>query len=748
MSDSRDLPPAGWFPDPEGSPRQRYWDGTAWTTYYHSPEAAPAFGPPDAAAVVAGSSPRTRRRRRVQAIVGGSVALVLAATSAIVFVVVPSLTAGVNGAIHDDPEWEYAYTDPMLDLAADHEFEVPADYDLVALSEAEAAKENPDFVAGEYSSDGFAFEVFFDAAFTKHADVTVVQTRAGDEISIYPNDPDSGWTAGDHEQRQIADAYGEWSLHEEYFIMRKLDRDGSRLDKPVVTRFTVEEDLDTPRVTFGMPENDGDITFSWEPVEGASNYLIVTSSAAKLNSSRDYTVLGETDGTTWSSAESSVAYNEHAPWVGEQNSAMMMFSGASVDEIEGGDSAAGDDAEYDYGVIATDGTRYSRYESHDALEAAGSLPYKVAENAADALKRWEADGYVHGIENVQTTIPFTSLDGSTRSTAAYVPPTGLLEFDDRWVLPLMGRGTNLGEWVALSKASVPDISAAIEQYNALASAAAPPTGMPTFTTVSAPVDEVAKGVREAPETTYPVYGSTPFTRFLARHLIAQTPVIDVSDYAGEPGVPEVIDAVYEAIEQNPYVINVAGMRPNSDGSTLTISYTHTADEAEAIQKSIHDQVTAVVGSVVRDGMSAAEKVTALNDWMTSNAEYDHAALNAKNTSFGGGVPMGFENAWNAKGVLVDGIGVCASYAYGFNALANAAGVETVVVTGDVQVGGGHAWNKVEIDGTWLAIDVTWNDSPQGNRYLMINDSQFVDEATRAESTDWMIDLKVADYATP
>lgn len=34
-----DTPPAGWYPDPQDSSRQRYWDGTSWTE--HTAEANP-----------------------------------------------------------------------------------------------------------------------------------------------------------------------------------------------------------------------------------------------------------------------------------------------------------------------------------------------------------------------------------------------------------------------------------------------------------------------------------------------------------------------------------------------------------------------------------------------------------------------------------------------------------------------------------------------------------------------------------
>ena len=92
--------------------------------------------------------------------------------------------------------------------------------------------------------------------------------------------------------------------------------------------------------------------------------------------------------------------------------------------------------------------------------------------------------------------------------------------------------------------------------------------------------------------------------------------------------------------------------------------------------------------------------------------------------------------------------MCASYAAAFSALANAAGVETVVVAGDVLSGGPHAWNKVRVDDQWLAVDPTWNDGGDPTRYLMIRDSDFTDGSARTQSEYWMIDAAIPAYATP
>jgi hypothetical protein len=43
--EQRDLPPAGWYADPEGGAgRMRYWDGAKWTEHRHEADAGTAAG--------------------------------------------------------------------------------------------------------------------------------------------------------------------------------------------------------------------------------------------------------------------------------------------------------------------------------------------------------------------------------------------------------------------------------------------------------------------------------------------------------------------------------------------------------------------------------------------------------------------------------------------------------------------------------------------------------------------------------
>ena len=71
-----------------------------------------------------------------------------------------------------------------------------------------------------------------------------------------------------------------------------------------------------------------------------------------------------------------------------------------------------------------------------------------------------------------------------------------------------------------------------------------------------------------------------------------------------------------------------------------------------------------------------------------------------------------EDNWTAYGILVNGYGVCESYAEAFQTLLNAVGINAVGVAGTA--GGGHKWSCVELDGEWYMCDITFDDPIGGD----------------------------------
>ncbi len=65
--------------------------------------------------------------------------------------------------------------------------------------------------------------------------------------------------------------------------------------------------------------------------------------------------------------------------------------------------------------------------------------------------------------------------------------------------------------------------------------------------------------------------------------------------------------------------------------------------------------------------------------------------------------------------------MCAGYAKLFVAVAKAAGLEAVYVTGDAKGangevdGAGHAWNAVKLEGAWYLVDTTWDSGSVGSQ---------------------------------
>lgn len=106
--------------------------------------------------------------------------------------------------------------------------------------------------------------------------------------------------------------------------------------------------------------------------------------------------------------------------------------------------------------------------------------------------------------------------------------------------------------------------------------------------------------------------------------------------------------------------------------------------------------------------SGYERALWLNDWLTGNADYDESMV-----------------MHHPEGVLLEGSGVCESYALAYQMLLQEAGIDSMYVTGYSR-GESHAWNLVSLDGEWTYIDTTWNDPKGGGAethdYFGLNDT--------------------------
>ena len=109
-----------------------------------------------------------------------------------------------------------------------------------------------------------------------------------------------------------------------------------------------------------------------------------------------------------------------------------------------------------------------------------------------------------------------------------------------------------------------------------------------------------------------------------------------------------------------------------------------------------------------------EDIKMVHDYLVDNIEYDTS--------------LSKDNIYDVYGALVNRVAVCEGYARSFKYILDEMGISSVLVIGTGTNSRGeterHAWNYVEIDGNWYAVDCTWDDPvvigggslPQGSKY--------------------------------
>ena len=107
------------------------------------------------------------------------------------------------------------------------------------------------------------------------------------------------------------------------------------------------------------------------------------------------------------------------------------------------------------------------------------------------------------------------------------------------------------------------------------------------------------------------------------------------------------------------------------------------------------KVDSVLKEIIKPEMNDFEKELAIHDYVVKQGEYGFLEGDKE------------EDSYNAKGILLDGKGVCSSYAESMQLLLSLAGVESKIILGKAEVE--HSWNLVKLDGNWYHVDATWDD---------------------------------------
>ena len=116
------------------------------------------------------------------------------------------------------------------------------------------------------------------------------------------------------------------------------------------------------------------------------------------------------------------------------------------------------------------------------------------------------------------------------------------------------------------------------------------------------------------------------------------------------------------------------------------------------EKQVFSALNSVVNQIKRTCYTDYEKELAIHDFIVT--EFEYGPNDTDN------IP---QRAHSIVGIVTDGYGICEAYANTFQLMCQLAGIDSQLVTGEVN-GVGHMWNIVKIDGDYYHVDVT-NDDP-------------------------------------
>ncbi|MDE7464613.1 MAG: hypothetical protein K2M48_06245, partial [Clostridiales bacterium] len=147
------------------------------------------------------------------------------------------------------------------------------------------------------------------------------------------------------------------------------------------------------------------------------------------------------------------------------------------------------------------------------------------------------------------------------------------------------------------------------------------------------------------------------------------------------------------------------------------SKTRPVPVAGSAADTVYGMARNILRQIISDDMTDKQKAHAIYDWIMWQVTYDTPATKVQSNGeaysayylegvFGDGItPIG--------GVVYDPYAVCDGMSKAYSLMCNIEGIPCVRVSGmagsSALAAGGHAWNKVYVDGAWYIVDCTWGD---------------------------------------
>lgn len=571
-----------------------------------------------------------------------------------------------------------------------------------------------------------------------------------------------------------------WGNAPIYYIALHYDLEAdspAKLETPVVIPFTVNKEVKAPTVK-GVVSEDGRFSLQWDPVEGAEKYIIYNLVDDALSTGSDNHPLN--------GAQSGYDCGMNAT---PENQLYLLYDdettdcffdgfagkeGHSIAEVEnmltGKLSNSGQNYSVcgEYFVTAVVNGKESGL-SNPVTTADLVLPHKMTEESeikgrydspADFPAQVEViniDGTtsLRNVSYVRTHVDcyeyqWDEYDYKVEGTYLY----GSVCFDNDIGEPQSNTGSepetgNTPPEDDVEKTPSPDVETIIPVEDGQPDEQ-PPEDEPLIDTQADNTQEhIESGNQETveglPEGVY-VNSDSAEEEWLARNLVLANEQISVEAFPALQNPYTLSDLLMKVYYQNPYIMNIASFAYDYNTMTLSVSYVLDKETIRANQEDVSGKASEVVSANITENMTDEEKINTLYNYLVNNSVYDTEACEKAQESGFSTVPNGYANAFNTHGILVEGKGVCMSYAYSFKLLCDLSGVDCTVVTGYLNGNLPHAWNIVTIGGNKYEIDCTNNEVNTGIPYFLYEaDSSLAQAAGYTKDKMFAIDAEADSF---